>query len=260
MSHDHDHIPNRRLAFAEGAALLLLAAFLVFSAWSGRLRFFVAPAYLWMPPAAAGLLLAMGAARLWSLRAAFDCGDHGGSASSRTLFAAVLIAPVVIGLLVNPQQFSPDGVRKRRAQAVARDAALERAIDWVMGVKRAAPKGDSPASVLPAEPTVVELADAVNQGHDESLAGRFVTVIGQCATDNGARGRRFDLYRLVVTCCVADATSSSIEVVGLPGVAVQSGQWLRVAGVLRFEGGDPPQLVLHAASISRIPAPSSLYL
>ena len=49
----------------QAASLLLLAEFLAFSYGTGRLRYFLAPAYLWLPPAAAGVLAAMWAARLW---------------------------------------------------------------------------------------------------------------------------------------------------------------------------------------------------
>lgn len=252
------------LPVAEVVALLLLAAFLIFSAASSRLRFFLAPGFVWLPPAAAMLVLAMSAARWLAFRAggaACGCGDsHSGSTAMRWLYALVLVVPLGFALAVNSQQFSPEGVRKRTAPTMVRDAALERAMNWALGLQPLPAKSSEAPGELPAEPTVAELARALEGDTSQALAGKFVTVIGQCGSDEVMAGGRFDLYRLVVTCCVADATAVSIEVAGLPMAAVEPGQWLRIRGVIRFEGAGAPQAVLHAASISKISTPSNPYL
>jgi uncharacterized repeat protein (TIGR03943 family) len=265
---DCQHEPHagggRAVAVAEVVSLLWLAAFLIFSAASGRLRYFLAPVFTWLPPGAALLLAAMGVGRLLAFRAGgkgCECDDHhSGSIPMRWLYAIVLAVPLVFALAVNPHQFSTEGVRKRTVPTAPRDAALERAMSWVLGLKRPPGKVSAASSEVPAEPTVVELARALEGDSGHGLAGKFVTVIGQCGSDNETTGGRFDLYRLVVTCCVADATAVSIEVAGLPTVTIESGQWLRIGGVIRFEGGAGSQAVLHAATISKISAPSNPYL
>lgn len=262
MTANHDHGSSKRpLVVMEVVSLLLLATFLIFSAASGRLRFFLAPAFVWLPPAAAALLLAMSAARLRVGAAACECGDdHSGSTTMRWLYAIVIVVPLLFALAVNPHQFSTEGVRKRTAPAAQRDQALERAMNWVLGLKPTPSKRNAAPCELSAEPTVAELMRALESDGGRALAGKFVTVIGQCGADNATTGGRFDLYRLVVTCCIADATAVSVEVVGLPMVTVEPGEWLRIGGVIAIEGGASPQPMLRAASISKIPVPSNPYL
>jgi len=113
---------------------------------------------------------------------------------------------------------------------------------------------------LPAEPTVRDLLAVVEQGDQAVLSGRFVTLVGQCSS-TGGDGRRFELYRLLVTCCIADAQAISLEVVSPTSLPLDDGQWLRVGGVIRFDGsGGPTQPVLHAAKIEKIPLPARPYL
>lgn len=262
MTANHEHGSGRRpLVVMEVISLLSLAAFLIFSATSGRLRFFLAPGFVWLPPAAAVLLLAMSAARWRAGAAACECGDdHSGPAAMRWLYAVVLVVPLVFALAVSPHQFSTEGVRKRTAPAATRDAALEQAVNWVLGLKPAQSKRSASPGELPPEPTVAELMRALEGDGGRALSGKFVTVIGQCGADNATTGGRFELYRLVVTCCIADATAVSVEVAGLPTVTVEPGQWLRIGGVIAIEGDASPQAVLRAATISKIPTPPNPYL
>ena len=189
-----------------------------------------------------------------------ECGDdHSGSIGMRWLYAVAISVPLVFALAVNPRQFSSAGMQKRRAPAVTRDAALERAMNWALGLKPAPSKAGALADELAAEPTAAELIRALEGDNGHALAGRFVTVIGQSGADNATTGGRFELYRLVVTCCVADATAVSIEVAGLPTMTVEPGQWLRIGGVIRFDGGAAAP-ALHAATITKIPVPSNPYL
>jgi hypothetical protein len=153
-------------------------------------------------------------------------------------------------------------LRKRRAVAAARDPALEQAMAWILGEKRSSGAVDAAAD-LPAEPTVRDLLAAAEEGRQATLAGRFLTLVGQCSPQAGGEGRRFDLYRMLVTCCVADAQVISIEVVNATAVEIEleHGQWIRVRGVIRFDGANGPALpVLHAADIEQIPLPSRPYL
>ena len=136
--HEHDcdcpHKPRaggeRTLAIIEVIVLLLLATFLVCSAATGRLRFFLAPGFVWLPPGAGMLLLAMSAARWLVVRAGggvCECGeDHSGSMAMRWLYAIAIMVPLVFALAVNPRQFSSAGMQKRRDKV-----AIGRGIDAI---------------------------------------------------------------------------------------------------------------------------------
>jgi uncharacterized repeat protein (TIGR03943 family) len=272
-AHVHDHTCCERPGAAgswlpaaiELATLVALASFLELTAWTGRVRLFVAPVYVWLPPAAGGLLLAMAAARLAGLRRTPGDGGcnhvHGPQTGAKRIqYSIALLIPVCLALAVNPQQFSAEGMRKRRAVSSARDTALEQAMAWILGQKRTSPAA-SPSVDFPAEPTVRDLLTAAEQGQQAALDGRFLTLVGQCSPWGTGDGRRFDLYRMLVTCCIADAQAISIEVVSPSSGELEYGQWIRVGGVVRFDSADGPSLpVLHAAKIEKIPLPSRPYL
>ena len=71
--------------------------------------------------------------------------------------------------------------------------------------------------------------------------------------------RTFDLYRLVVTCCVADSQSVGVQVIVPTRTAIPPRQWIRVAGVLRWDEA-AASLVVQAATVAPIPVPAMPYL
>ena len=251
-------------AWLEIGTLLLLAAFLAFSYFSGRIRYFLAPSYLWLCLAASLVLMTMAAARLRGhLRGAASCGCHGPSAKpARTsALAATLLAPVILVLVINPTQLSPEGARKRQAVAGPRDPELVLAMKWVQGARIRRKQASGEEVPLPKNPTILELMEVAADYHPDDLEGRFVTVLGQCDLISGADAPRFDLYRLVVSCCIADASSVPLEVVRSGDVKLESGGWVRVGGILKFDNSMDPSLpVIHAATISKVSEPSEPYL
>lgn len=248
----------------EIGTLLLLAAFLAFSYFSGRIRYFLAPSYLWLPVAASLVLTTMAAARLRGhLRGAAPCGCQASSTKPvrTSALAAMLLAPVILVLTINPTQLSPEGARKRQAPAGPRDPELVLAMKWVQGAKIARKKASGEEVPLPKNPTIIELLEAAAEYHPDDLEGRFVTVLGQCDLISGADAPRFDLYRLVVSCCIADASSAPLEIVRAGRVKLESGGWVRVGGILKFDNPMDPSLpVIHAATISKVSEPSEPYL
>jgi uncharacterized repeat protein (TIGR03943 family) len=179
----------------------------------------------------------------------------------RSVYLAALVVPIAFALVVDPTQFSPEGVRKRLVSGPPRDAELEGAINWVFGLQTVEKEVAVGPVRLSSQPTVVELVAASTQGRAEDLQGRFVTVIGQCDLAGDAAGDRFQLYRMVVTCCIADATAVSVEIVGKPAAQVRPGNWLQVGGLLRFDNPfDSTLPVIHAKTISPISEPTEPYL
>jgi len=321
--------------WVETATLILLAEFLAFSYCTDRLRFFLAPAYVWLPLAAAGALTAMGAARLWAhfrgrwleagalvllvqflvlslfpnamqaefvafaplrdgIRVLLDpdylrssqaaalvlvvacairlrgrgrrapscaCESSALRPASTLACMAALMAPMVLALTVNPTQLSPEGARKRRTSPPPRDPALARAVNWVLGLETAEKQAADGPVTLPKNPTVLDLLAAADEFQREALEGRFVTLVGQCDLPEGPNSQRFDLYRLVITCCIADATSVSVEIARPPNVKLDPGGWVRVGGIIKFDSAGGPSLpAVHAAAISNIPEPAKPYL
>ena len=272
--HDHEHHEphapcqdchaprhGRLRAWVEIAALLLLAGYLGYASLSGRVHAFLAAGYAWLPPSAAALLVLMALARLRASSDHAGCHEHAhGPESVRWLLTAALMAPIVAGLAIDPRQFSVEGV-KRRFAPTSRDPRLERAMAWVLNRSSDPPTNAGRDTERSAEATVLELTQAADDGQAAAQAGRFVTVIGQCDLATDPSLRRFGLYRFVVTCCIADARLVVVDVIAPPGVQLDARQWVRVGGVVRLDaseaGGEP---VIHAATISKIPPPSSPYL
>jgi len=263
----HRDRPKTTAALAEWlviVTLLLLAAFLAFSYLSGRVALYVASSYVWMTPATAIVLLGMAIACVVArfsrpVDACHTCGD-GGSWMRRLCCVAILMVPMAFALAVNPQGPSSEWRRRRQLAVPPRNLEFERAVAWVLGEAREEVDGGDDVK-LPAQPTVLDILTLAGRYDPVTLDGKFVELIGQCDAVVGSQNGRFDVYRLIVTCCVADASAVSVEVQGPPDEKIEPGSWVRVAGRLRFDNSyDPTLPVLHAEIITRIPAPSEPYL
>ncbi len=113
-------------------------------------------------------------------------------------------------------------------------------------------------SPLPPNPTVLDVWNLVQSGRAGELDGVFTSLIGQCQTWSA---ERFMLSRLVVTCCIADAATVTVEVVPPPGASVEDGAWVSVSGVFKLDAqSDPNSVALHAVSMNRIQEPADPYL
>jgi uncharacterized repeat protein (TIGR03943 family) len=243
--------------------LAAVAGYLLFSYFSGRAGFFVAAAYVWMAPAAAALILAMAAARFLSASGDNSCGceeDHRGRIPL-WLCAATILASVAMAVVVDPKAYSMDQMRKRRAPVLARDTELEDALAWILGQKPAPADQDAAQRTLPQNPTILQLIQHATLSDRSKLEGQYVTVVGQCDLRDGPAGSRFDIYRLVVTCCVADAQAVAVEVARTGSESLDDRGWVSIGGVLRFDSQiDPSMPVIHAATITKISPPTAPYL
>ena len=254
----------RLRAWSGIVALVALAAFLGFSYLAGRTRFFVAESYVWLTPAAALLILAMTAAR-WSVqrngRSGCGCESHQPGRFPQSACVMVVLVGVGFALVVNPQQYSAQGVYKRRAGLQARDRELETAMAWVSGRSTPIESAAATPAALGKTPTIAELLDAAATTPRSALEGEFVTVVGQCLLRGGPSEGRFDVYRLVVTCCVADASAVTVEVARNTAEALDPSGWVSIGGVLQFDSQENSAMpVIHAATVSKIAEPPSPYL
>jgi len=244
----------------EVAALAALAGFLWWSHSAGRLAYFLAPAYLWLPPAAAVVVGVMALVRLAGLFRRHDachCEGHHASRGSQLFYAAVILGAVAAGGAVRPRQFSDEGMRKRLVPPAPRDPAVERAIGWVLHppAERGDDEGETAEVMLPKDATVLDIVTLAQQSPAGSLDGQFLSLVGQSAA--GPTREQFDLYRLVVNCCIADATAVSIPVRLPSGTKLRHG-WVRVDGTLKLDAASGP--AIQAASVKKIAEPREPYL
>lgn len=281
---DSQEKPVRWLDARRRSALLLLAvaSFMTWASLSGRVLRCVAPRYAWLTPCGAVLIAAMGLAFL--LRQV-ECGvpaeegtptESWPPAPGRLLFNLAAIAlPFVLALIVDPMRLSSEGMRKREipknvaAGPDIGDPALSGAIDWVFGFSLSGSGGaqvssdasDAEVEQILRNATVRDVLDLVQAGRGKLLDGKFVTVIGMSEPSTSGSGSRFDLLRLVVVCCVADAITVSLDVAPLPGTTIEPGQWVRAEGVIRFDDGESYTVpVLQASTVVVIEEPSYPYL
>ena len=252
-------------SWMEIGTLFLMAAFLLFSFFSGRLRFFLASYYTWLSLIAAVALLVMGVARLIAYFQGYISGELEESTGWSIPVSAcmtVIFIPTVLVLAINPTKFTADGLHKRDQPKPPRDLAVKRAVDWALGVKPPKKKVPTGSYSLPRKPTIIDLILAADEAAPEDLEGQIVTVVGQCDFHEGPTDKRFDLFRLVVTCCIADATSVRIEVARNDQQKLEPGSWVRIRGQLKFDNEfDPAMPVIHAMGrVTPIIEPSEPYL
>ncbi len=194
------------------------------------------------------------------------------------LHRLVIAAPFIFAAVADPVRLSAEGVRKRRIPqgAVSRragsvhDPALGQALDWIFGapfeVAGTAAGADGTAAgagggLELGTATIKDVYGWIQEGRGAELDGKFIALTGRAEAALSG-DTRFELSRVVVVCCIADAMSVALEVVPCPGSSIVPGQWVRVSGVLRLHGvGDLAVPVLHASlPAERVPEPEYPYL
>jgi putative membrane protein len=90
-----------------------------------------------------------------------------------------------------------------------------------------------------------------------SRAGSRVTFEGIVVKREGMPADEFILTRFIVSCCVADALSVEVRVVGTPPGKFEQDQWVRVTGTFYPVGHD---VVVDASRVQPIPQPDNPYL
>ena len=111
----------------------------------------------------------------------------------------------------------------------------------------------------------VETLDLLFAAQEPNLREEFenqrVSIIGQYVPPRGGAGEGFDLVRMFMVCCAADARPLGIKVTGEP-VAVPRMGWVRITGIARFEdnaGVLEPSLELEKIEEVEAPREAMLY-
>jgi putative membrane protein len=88
-------------------------------------------------------------------------------------------------------------------------------------------------------------------------AGTRVSFVGFVVRREGMAADEFLLTRFLVSCCVADALSVQVRVVGAPPGRFEEDDWVRVEGTI-YPLSD--QVVVDASSVAPVPRPAAPYL
>jgi uncharacterized repeat protein (TIGR03943 family) len=88
-------------------------------------------------------------------------------------------------------------------------------------------------------------------------AGSPVNFVGFVTRDSGTPEDEFVLTRFIISCCVADALSVQVRVVGVPPRRFGEDQWVRVQGTFYPVGRE---MLVDATEVTAVPRPAHPYL
>jgi len=274
------------------ATLLLWGGTLFYFWWSGRIASYLHPQFHpYVLVAGAGLLV-LAVLWWWASRESdagcHDCGghhDHGDGLRSRLSAGAalaflVLLLPLSAAAFISPGQFGEAMVMNR---GIVTDISQLPSAGMPGGNWDDAPAWDEKIDAVdatwdqsqdegveyftrgPDGSIQVETLDLLFAAQEPGLRGEFenqrVSIVGQDVPPRGGSEGGFDLVRMFVVCCAADARPLGIKVTGQP-VSVPRMGWVRITGIARFEdngGVLEPSLELEKIEEVEPPRESFLY-
>ena len=243
--------------------LLVWAVLLLWFWFTGRVTAYLHPQFHPLVGAAGAVLLLLVPLWWWASRETdHACGDacshdgheHGGSGAGMWLGFAVLLLPVSAAAVLSPSQFG---------EAVVMNRGIVTDLDALPSAERPLPSTWEDAPPITDEgqlPDVSELNDEEGveyffRGEDgairleildllfaagepalrEEFEGRKVAIIGQYIPPTGGGAGDFDLVRMFVVCCAADARPLGLKITAPTDVEVPRMGWIRITGTARFE-------------------------
>jgi len=201
------------------------------------------------------------------------CGhEHDRIRFSHWVAFFVLTVPVVVATIVSPSQFSATIVENR---------GIVSTLDGLPGAQARYAEPPLPGSTDSGEPVntgdylsrsadgviQAEAVDLLYAAEDADLRkdfdGKEVEMVGQYmpAKANNPTGNRFNLIRMFVVCCAADARPLGIAVESTKSERPAEMSWLRIRGKATFpvEGGRPTP-VIEAQSIEPAEPPEESFI
>ena len=231
----------RHWSAAKLASAVAMAAWAGLFWWlliSGRSFFYLSERTDWVVPMGAVILTIAVAGRLWSARGPRP--DPLSRADAWRLGAIVF--PVVATLALPPASlgsFATD----RRSSFVSSGYA------------------SSAADIESGELSLIDVAGAVRDRDAMKAlvqrAGTEVSFVGFVARDSSMPADEFMLSRFLVSCCVADALSIQVRVVGAPPGQFGEDDWVRVTGAMYPLGRE---VIVDASAVESVPRPKRPYL
>lgn len=230
------HVSPRKLM-----SLVVLASWGVlfwFLLASGREALYLSSRTDWVVPVGAIITTAALLGRLPSLWA----GKPETLTSKEAAGSALLVLPVVAILALPPASLGTFAAGRR--SSLVNGGFVSSAEDIVNGPL-----------------TLVDVGGALRSRDAmralSARAGAHVSFIGFVNRDEATPADEFTLTRFLITCCVADALSIEVRVVGAPPGRFAKDQWVRVDGALYPL---THEVVVDASSITAVDKPSRPYL
>lgn len=201
--------------------------------------------------------------------------SHGGRGwFSQSLCALVLVVPLVVATIVSPSQFGASTVMNRGyIENISDLPGYQPYIDPALPTQDGSQGAGTPAQ--PADYLVknedgdieVQSIDLLYAAEVPDMRADFenknVEVIGQFmpAKSNNAAGDRFNLVRMFVMCCAADARPVTITVKMEKPETFPDMSWVKVTGKATFpiEGGRHLPLI-EASKISEANPPEETFI
>ncbi|MDQ4005479.1 MAG: TIGR03943 family protein [Actinomycetota bacterium] len=226
--------PARLAAVAALAAWALLFWVLLVT---GRTSLYLSSRTAWVVPVGAIVLTLASTGRLLTART-----EGAEPLSRRATWATVFILIPVAAILALPPVALGSYAASRRSLAsgaVAGSTDLETGGQVTLASVAAAGWSDEARRAL------------LERG------GSRVSFVGRVTHREGQAADEFLLTRFIVSCCVADALSVQVRVVGAPPGRFAENDWVRVEGIFYPVGRE---VIVDASRISPIPQPDDPYL
>ncbi|MFD4872779.1 TIGR03943 family putative permease subunit [Streptomyces sp. NPDC058420] len=162
------------------------------------------------------LLILLGIAEAWSRRKPDEGDDHAGHHHSKVPRVAWLLFLPALSLLF----YAPPALGAYTASRAATKAVpVQDAFDPLPAT-----------SPLPI--TLTDFTTRVQQDRKRAIKGRTVQMTGFVTPDKGTE--YWDLTRIMISCCAADAQSIKVRVYGIP--ALSANTWVTITGTWHASG------------------------
>jgi uncharacterized repeat protein (TIGR03943 family) len=269
--------------YLSAGVLTVWGAMLGYFFYSGRVASYLHPSFH-IFTGISGIVLVLLAAGLLFLPRRDDClcepdceHPHLEQRPVRSALAvAVLVIPLLVAAAVSPDQFGVATVSNRgyieRINALPTyQPYVEPALPVADDSQAAAGSGDDSGSYLPkneAGQIKAQTVDLLYAAEEPTMRADFenkqVELIGQFmpARANNAQGDRFNLVRMFVICCAADARPVAITVQAAErSQSIAEMSWVKVTGKASFpvESGQRAPLVI-ADSVTPCDPPEETFI
>lgn len=214
------------------------AALFWFLMLSDRTALYLSSRTDWIVPVGAILMTIAAIGRLLTSRTA-----HRERLEARDAIRTAVVAIPIVAVLALPPTSLGTYAASRRSTFVSGGIAVD------------------PSSIATGSLDLADVAGALrSQEGAKALADRAgseVAFVGFVARERGMPADQFRLTRFLISCCVADALSVQVRIVGVPPGSFEEEEWVRVTGKLYPVGAE---VVVDADEIERVSRPKRPYL
>lgn len=259
--------------FVPAGVLMVWGVILAFFYFSGRVKDYLHPSFhLWT--VLSGFVLVFMAAGMLFLPGAEKSEEDFKIPLGRVFAALILIVPLLVAATVSPSEFGAALIQNRGlTQSISDLPAYKPYVEPPLPTADGTPSADNgqpanPADYMPRNEagqikaqTVDLLYAAEEPTMRQDFEGKEVEMVGQYmpAKTNNPKGDRFNLVRMFVMCCAADARPVAITVQTAKPENIPEMSWVKITGEATFpvEGGRRIPLVIADSVIPSVPPEES---